>query len=101
MEKKGKASNMNLKLVIILFGLAEAGLTKTSLDIVMESLKKININLSASRPENLNFLGISWWVDYRQTFSSGLQDLMHEPLIRVVGVSSQHIYVKRYEQSFF
>ena len=63
--------------------------------------KVITLKLLKSRPEDYKVLGTNWWVKYQIKYQ-GKENLIHcEPHVRVVGVTSEHIYVKKFNVHFF
>ena len=90
-------------ILVILASLGRLALSKSALEVYEESMKEMSIVMLPSYSENIKFLGVSWWVNYKpktQPTNSSEQP-EYTPLVRLTAVTTEDIFVKKIDKIWF
>ena len=73
-----------------------------SYEIFSSKRNSIGLDLNSSIDENKKFLGINWFVEYKNdTLTTSSNDASSKPMIRIIAITDKEVFFKKFNDTWF
>ena len=96
-------SSFSSRVLLAVFTLIRSNLAESAFDVYTQKRKQINLKLTSKTSySKKHFLGINWFVNYKKKKDGENEDKDEfDPLVRLVAVTRDGVYLKRFEVPWF